>query len=334
MRVLVAAEAFESIAAQDVGSALAQAWAARGATVAVVPMAGAGDLAGPLAHLWDAGIELVATEVGPITVVAGDDEVLISAALPAKQGIDQRASSGALGRVVQGLGEQYPAAHLVLEVIGGAWHDGGRGWLEAWGGLEAARSRFDGRHLRLVVSAVQAGVPLTGLRGITSLDGRGDNGGPALDTTTLVRIDTGLAQWAQTLAVDPTVAGSGAVGGLGAAVASVGGTVTTAPALIAELTHLDDTLARSDLVVTGTEQLDFGSMGGEVLADLIERARRHLVPLISVSGRNHISPRELRSIGVEAAYSVLGETGQQAATQLTADDITEAAGPVAQTWSW
>lgn len=312
----------------------------------MVPMAAAGgDLAGAVSSLWGVDPDVVATELGPINVVASRDQLLISVALPPKRGVDPQARSVALGAVVADLVARFPAAHVMLEVVGGAWHDGGQGWMDAWGGVPAARDQWRGRRLSLVVTADQAGAALTGLRGITSLDGRGADGALALDTATLVRIDQGLAQWADQLAIDPTRPGAGAAGGLGAAVLSLGGAVLTGPALIAELTGLDHTMGRCDLVVTGSAQLDFGSMGGEVLADLIERAQRHLVPLISVSGRNHISPRELRSIGVEAAYSVLGETagrdapdgtttGDITTGDITTDDITRAATRVAQTWSW
>lgn len=345
MRVLVAAEAFGSLSGHQVGTALATAWVDRGATAAVVPMAAAGgDLIGALAYLWGTTPDVHATELGPISVAVGRDDLAISVALPAKQGVDTRASSRALGVVANDLISRTPATHVVLEVVGGAWHDGGRGWLDAFGGLRAAREQWRDRQLSLVTTAAQATVALTGLRGITSLDGRGADGALALDTATLVRIDQDLAEWAATLSIDPTAAGAGAVGGLGAAVASVGGRVLTGPALIAEVTDLDRTLRQCDLVVTGSEQLDFGSMGGEVLADLIERAQQHLVPLISVSGRNHISPRELRSIGVEAAYSVRDEGSAephgpsadrpQRRDEVTADEVTAAAALVAQTWSW
>lgn len=336
MKVLVAAAAFPPLSASRVGAALATAWAQRGAAVAVVPMAAAGaGLADVLAGLWRTEVEVVGTNLGPVSVVTGDSTALISVNLPAKQALDPAASSAYLGATVVELLTEITARHVALEVVGGEWHDGGRGFLDAFGGHREALEFWGERTLSLVVNASQARVELTGLRGMTSVEARDADGAMSLDMATLIHVDQTLADWAAVLGVDPSAPGSGAAGGVGAAVLSVAGQVVTGPQLIADLTDLETSLASCDLVVTGSSQLDFGSMGGEVLADLIERAQRHLVPLISVSGRNHISPRELRSIGVEAAYSVRDEADAgRELRAITTAEIRDAAQRVAHTWSW
>lgn len=336
MRVLVACDALSSLTSAQAGATLARAWAECGAQAAVVPIGSTGaGLDQALVDLWAAADEIVGTPTGPVRVVRTVGKLALSAVFAPVPGIDTDASSAVLGQVLAAevAAAAEPLDTVVLEVTGPPWHDGGAGFVEA---LEPAAHVLRDSRLVLAVARDETGVPLTGLRGITSRRGRGDDGAAALDAAELLRIDQTLADHAVSIGLTGNEPGSGAAGGLGAAVLALGGEVSSGPSLVTSLTGLDQSAARADLMVTGQTQLDFGTMGGDVLAELAELAARHLVPLVVVAGTNYISGRELRSIGVEAAYSVdpdLRRTGDGSAV-ISADELLSAARPVAATWSW
>jgi len=101
----------------------------------------------------------------------------------------------------------------------------------------------------------------------------------------------------------------------------LGGSVQTGAAFLAGLTDLGQTIARADLLALAVPRLDFGSMGGDVLTTVTALAGPAMCPVVVITGHNHISERELRTIGVEAAHSVNG-------------DLQQTARAVARTWSW
>lgn len=260
---------------------------------------------------------------------------------------------------------------LVVEVAAPTWQDGGLGMLVELGlvlsdhapradlsrdhvprddlprhdrtpgslDLAPVRSRLAGASLVLAAPVDGAAAPLVGLRGITSLAAHAH--GPFDPALMLARdqglVDLGAAAGAADLATAP---GSGAVGGLGWAVLALGGRVVTGPGLCRELAELDATVARADLVVTGGDRLDFGTMGGDVLTELRAVAEAALRPLVVVAGENFISSRELRSMGVEAAYPVRrpsledDDLTSAARGPITAGELTSVARGVAASWSW
>ena len=59
-----------------------------------------------------------------------------------------------------------------------------------------------------------------------------------------------------------------------------------------------------DLVVTGCSVFDFASRGGGVVAAMAEAAAAALAPCIVIAGEVLIGSREMRTMGIEAAYPV------------------------------
>ncbi|MEL4357365.1 MULTISPECIES: glycerate kinase [unclassified Luteococcus] len=310
MRVLCCTGAFANLTSAQTGAAMARAWAELGAQCAVVPI---GETGKGFAQAWtdltegrDAGLALLVT--------AGEGDPAGSQAV----GVQLAAA------VAHAAARAQPVPEIWLEVPDFDWADGGAGF---WRAIEAVRAELSGVPIHLVTTAAQAGLHLTGLRGITAAGMHASGAHPG----ELLAADQELVDWCAELG-DPslgTAPGAGAVGGLGAAVLALGGDVVTGPAECARLAGLAHTARRCDLVVTGYDELEFGTKGGDLLplvTDLAEQASR---PVVALARRNWISARELRTMGIEEGYSLARDGGG-----LDQQGITAAARPVARTWSW
>lgn len=261
-----------------------------------------------------------------VTVARAAGQVLIRPELP---DLGQRRwdeSSAVLANVVDGLTS--PDEHIVLELGQVPWRDGGRG------AAEAGDSWLE--RTTLVVNSRDAETQLTGLRGVVSTEGRAE----LMDADEMLRRDRELCEWAEELTGDDSsgqTPGAGAAGGLGMAVMARGGRVCTGPALLMEHARAAATMDAADLVVTGCTELNFGSMGGEVVTTVTQLAAGHMVPVIVVAGSVTASSRELRQTGIEDAQALFEGEVLDPEAQLVAVDpqwITACALPVARTWCW
>lgn len=341
-------DAWGSVPSASVGTALGRAWAARGARVAVVPLGavdvpptGAGDGVGTgFARAW-ADLhhgEAQVVRVGGFDVLTERDgsRLLVRPSLGAPDETRWETDSSVLAQVLdQVVGDGVD--HVVLELDEVPWRDGGRGFVSSW---RAGRAWPRGVRVDLATSADRARAALTGLRGVVSLEGRGQG----MDPARMLQLDQDLCDWAEEFTGDPRAGeqpGSGAAGGVGLTVLARGGVVTTGPGLLMADADVERTLAGADLVVTGCPELNFGTMGGEVVADVTAAAAEHGVPVLAVVGRNWISARELRQMGLEAAQPLLDEVGghdggpaEETPWQADPTWLTRAVEPVVRTWSW
>lgn len=354
MRVVIATDSFPAVSSSRAGSAMGEAFAERGAAVAVVPIGAAGrGFATAASDLLGAEAEVIGVDDTMFTLAGTPSVAVLSTPtehdLP--EGIDRTSTSTTLGRAVS-LVLPEVSEELVVEFGPTALHDGGAGLLAALGAtadrpldegvaalggvshvdLAPVRARLGAVRLTLVVHADEVSRHLVGLRGITSV--KGHAAGVVTDPADLLALDQALVDLAAACQASSTAttAGSGAAGGLGFAVLALGGRVLTGSEWCLERSGLDTTAKAADLVVTGGGQLDFGTMGGEVLARVTAVAGEALRPVVVVAGTNFISARELRSVGVEAAYSV--RPGRESVQTITAEEITEATRPVAASWTW
>jgi glycerate kinase len=88
-------------------------------------------------------------------------------------------------------------------------------------------------------------------------------------------------------------------------------------------------------VVTGCSVFDFAARGGGVVAAAAEAATAALAPCIVIAGEVVIGTREMRTMGIEAAYAVRDSaTGQPSAPDMTADQLVALARRVAKSWTW
>ncbi len=355
--MLICVEQMCGISSLDAGTAVARAFAERGAQCAVVPIGLPGSgAAAALADAIDAPLSpVVVTDGGSAEgAVAGDTALL---AVVASEASDRfAAGSGLVGTALDALLAAHPSVRdIYLDVTGGGWHDGGAGLLSALGAradvtldagvdglrgitaidLSPAVARLGGRRITLVAATEDAGSPLTGLRGITSrLGGRDD-----LPLERQLEIDQALQDLADACrrAGGPASGisrGGSSHGGLGFAVLTLGGRVQRGLDVCSGLTGLSASVAQADLVVTGCDELDFGHWDKTAVIEIAAEVGA-AVPVIAVARENHITARELRSQLIESAHSL---QVAPASDPLGADrarvmsQITEAASGIARSW--
>lgn len=372
MRVVVATGDIGPFTSSQAGAVIARAWVhrsghprhgleARPAELVVVPVGEAGsgfltalaDQLGTEVRLAATGGALTATvHAGPVIAVG---QVSVGAPEPAdgQVGIDQHGSSLPLGLAVRAALEASPGpapGSVILDLAGLRCHDGGAGLLAGLGatadvpltgGLDGLTkiSRIDLAPVRAllgdadlvgVVPADQCDRALLGLRGITSLLGRTDGFDPAV----LLAADATLERFARLVDADATgTTGVGAGGGTGYAVAALGGRLVGGTDYLGERVGLARSVRAADLVLTGCTVFDVATRGGGVVASIATLAGATLRPCVAVAGEVLIGTREMRTLGIEAAYPIHEDASAQTG-ELTIDDLAQVADRVARTWSW
>jgi glycerate 2-kinase len=237
------------------------------------------------------------------------------------------ASSGGVGELI-GAAVRMRAKRIVLGLGGVACTDGGAGLLTALGarlldesgaalppgGAALARlHRIDLSGLRdlsgtEVIAATDVDNPLLGERGAAAVYGP-QKGASAQDVTSL---EDGLRRWAdvaeQTLGrrvrAEP---GAGAAGGLGfAALAFLGATTRPGIELMLDLLSFAGHLRGARLVITGEGALDRQTLHGKAPVGVARAtaAAAPGVPVVAVAGSCSLTPDQLHSAGISAAYAL------------------------------
>ncbi|HEX5542729.1 MAG TPA: glycerate kinase [Micromonospora sp.] len=251
--------------------------------------------------------------------------------------------------------------HIVIGLGGSGTNDGGAGLLASLGAapLDAAGYvlPYGGAALcdvaalsgspRLrdaaLVAATDVDNPLTGLHGASSVFGP-QKGASRSD---VLLLDAALERFAAVLqktlpSCPPGLAalpGSGAAGGLGAAILALGGRHESGIGLVSRLVGLDTALDEADLVITGEGSFDHQSLRGKVVGGVAAAARDRGLPCVVLAGRVAVGRREEAEVGVTASYSLVdhfgGEEkggGQEAMTRPT-EGLRELGARLARQWS-
>ena len=225
------------------------------------------------------------------------------------------------------------ARRIVVGLGGSGSTDGGRGMVEALGGLAAARDLLAGVEL---IAASDVEHPLLGPRGAAAVFGPQKGADPA----TVEALEERLTAWARHLDVTAGRSvrdepGAGAAGGLGAALLALGARRESGAAIIAEHTGLADDLAAADLVITGEGRFDDQSLHGKVVSALAAGAGRRGVPVLVLAGQVTLSEQERAAAGIAAAYSIADHAGSVRRAIDEADEqLTSLAAEVAAAWTW
>ena len=193
--------------------------------------------------------------------------------------------------------------------------------------LAPARERLAGVTL---VAASDVDSPLTGLFGATKTFG--PQKGVAEERIALV--DGLLEQLA--VATDRRLSlekGAGAAGGLGFALMLLGGTREPGIDLVTAAVDLPARARAADVVVTGEGAFDFSSRSGKVPYGVAQVAAEALRPCVALAGQVLVGSREMRALGVEAAYSLVELVGEERALGDPAAALADLAERVARTWS-
>ena len=362
MRVVIAPDKFAgTLTAVEAAAAIAEGWRRRvpDAELVSVPMSDGGPGFVDVLHAALGG-ELEPVVVPdpygvpvPATILRVAETAYVEAAqvvglhlTPADERAPRRASSGGVGELLAAAVDG-GATRIVLGAGGTATNDGGAGLLAALGAtatgavldsgpdglagisgldLGAARARLAGVEL---VLASDVDNPLLGLFGATKTYGPQKG----LDEDELIVVDgllTALADLAgRKLAAEK---GAGSAGGIGYAVLLLGGTRTPGVDTVADAVGLAHRVAGADLVVTGEGAFDFSSRSGKVPYGVAQIAVEQLVPCIALAGQVLVGSREMRALGVEAAYAVVDRVGEERAFAAPAEALAELAERVARTW--
>ena len=347
MRVLVATDRIGALTSAQAGAVLAGAWPAESASVIPIGEAGNG-FSQAYADQRGLPLEVAAGPDGVVALARSEDLLLVALELPGvvTGPIPYEASTELLGHTLQAALTESSAATVVVDLSGLDAHDGGAGFLGALGAVADAplhlgvsalsgvstldlapcRALLAGRELIGVVPSAEVSLPLLGLRGITARRGRAAGDDPAR----LVATDATLERLARL--AGPEFAnwpGTGACGGLGFAVLALGGRLTTGPALAFQTSPAPPV----DLVVTGCDRFDFASRGGGVVAAVAERAAQLLAPCIAIAGEVYVGAREMRTMGIEAAYAVREAAGTPPAL-VSEPELAATVQRVARSWQW
>jgi glycerate kinase len=260
-------------------------------------------------------------------------------------------TSRPIGEAIAALVGQEAPAQLVVDLAGLWVHDAGAGLLAALGAvgdrpldegvdglvglsqldLAQARVRVGETQLVGVVPAAERDQLLLGLRGITARAGRE----AGVESELMLRTDAALEAFARLAAgSQATVRGAGACGGLGLAVLALGGRLSTGPALALSSSAGRAALRGLDLMVTGCSAFDFATRGGGVVSAMAEAASDSLSPCIVIAGEVLIGSREMRAMGIEAAYPVRESTLDEPRGDVSEEELAATASRVARSWSW
>lgn len=360
MRVLVAPDKFAgTLTAVEAAEAVAAGWRRRapGDELDLAPMSDGGPGFVDVLHAALGGDLHVVTVAGPLgtptpaTVLLVGDTAYVESAqacglhLTAAQHPEQATTVG-VGQLVGAAVDA--GAHTVVVGLGGSGtNDGGAGLLAALGAtgdarldagplrlgdltsvdLAPARERLSGVEL-VVASDVDS--PLTGLFGATKAFGPQKG----LAEERLPLVDGLLEQLA--VATDRRLSlekGAGAAGGLGFGLMLLGASRRPGIGLVAGAVRLAERARAADLVVTGEGAFDFSSRSGKVPYGVAEVAAEALRPCVALAGQVLVGSREMRALGVEAAYSLVELVGEERAFGDPAGALADLAERVARTWS-
>jgi glycerate kinase len=360
MRVLIAPDKFAgTMTAVGAARAIAQGWArqAPGDELDLAPMADGGPgfldvlnaaLGGDLSAVIVRGPH---GEPVPGAVLYKGKRAWVESAQAC--GLVLTGGQGAESATTWGVGElighaiEAGATDVVVGLGGSGTNDGGAGLLGALGAtgdrpldqgaagldgittvdLAPARERLAGVSL---VSASDVDSPLTGLFGATKTFGQQKG----ISEERLPAVDAVLEQLAA--ATDRRTAlerGAGAAGGLGFGLLLLGASRRPGFDVVAEAVDLAARARACDLVLTGEGAFDFSSSSGKVPYGVASVAAAALRPCVALAGRVLVGAREMRTMGIESAHSLVDLVGEERALADPAGSLADLAARVARSWS-
>lgn len=216
-----------------------------------------------------------------------------------------RTTTYGIGQCIQFVLDQ-GLRNIVIGLGGSATNDGGMGMLSALGAqffsednekpgmfgydlLKIARvdlSRLDERlrHTRILIAS-DVRNPLCGQQGASHV--YGPQKGATRDQ--VLQLDRALDRYSNLLEKQTGIQakhtpGAGAAGGLGFALLSLGAKIKSGAELIASYSHLEETVAGADLVLTGEGQSDRQTFYGKAPGYVAQLCKKYGVPSILLSG--------------------------------------------------
>ena len=220
------------------------------------------------------------------------------------------------------------ARRFVIGLGGSATNDGGAGMLQALGvrlldadGLDLPRGgaalarlqRIDASGLDPRIAQCRIDVacdvtnPLLGPRGASAVFGPQKGATPAM----VAELDACLQRLAERLRDDlgqdvAEVPGTGAAGGMGAALLAVlGAQLRPGSEVVADALGLDAAVREADLVITGEGRTDGQTVHGKAPIGVARVAARHGVPVVGLSGALTPDSSAVHAHGIAAVFSAV-----------------------------
>lgn len=218
--------------------------------------------------------------------------------------------------------------HCIIGIGGSATNDGGAGMAQALGaklldaqgesigfggGALDALKRVDVSELDQRIKRCRFEVacdvtnPLTGKLGASAVFGPQKGATPAM----IVQLDNALKQYAEvirhSLDIDvDQVPGSGAAGGMGAALlAFCGAELRQGIEIVTEALGLDELVRDASLVITGEGRIDSQTVHGKVPIGVARVAKRYNKPVVGIAGSLTADVGVVHEHGLDAVFSVL-----------------------------
>lgn len=152
--------------------------------------------------------------------------------------------------------------------------------------------------------------PLFGPTGAAFIYGKQKGGNPEM----LEALNIGLQYFANQINSElADTPGAGAAGGLGyGALVFLNASLKSGIDSVMEYSNFEYYLKDADLVITGEGKIDHQTLHGKLIAGICKRARQYKVPVIALSGSMKIEPEETKTLGLQAAFSILNAPMQLA----------------------
>jgi len=358
MRVLVAPDKFAgTLTASEAAEAIVEGWTRQAPQdeVDAVPMADGGPGFLDVLHVSLGGRMLPVSVRGPFeaevpaaVLLVGSTAYLESAQACGLHLTERRnpelATTYGVGELLLAAREA-GATQIVVGLGGSGTNDGGAGMLAALGAtadrpLDQGPVGLEGVSRVELPSGVLEGIelvaasdvdnPLTGIFGATRIFG----GQKGFDDAEISRWDAVLESFGA--ATDRFIAsgkGAGAAGGLGFGLLLLGAERQPGVQVVADAVRLGERAAAADLVITGEGSFDPQSSGGKAPAGVAAIAGQAARPCIVLAGQVAVGTREMRTLGVDAAYSLLDTVGEERALEEPGAALADLAARVARTWS-
>jgi glycerate kinase len=349
MKIVIAPDSFkESLTAPEVAAAIEAGFREifPEAEYVKLPMAdgGEGTVAALIAATGGRLCEAVVTDPlgGRITArygLSGDGTTaIIETAAASGLALVPTARRNPLVTTSRGSGELIKAAlgsgarHLVIGIGGSATNDGGAGMLQALGvqlldsdgreigpggGSLAGLARIDvtGLDPRLAECRIEVACdvtnPLTGPDGASAVYGPQKGATPEMVAT----LDDNLRRFAACIRGElgievETVPGSGAAGGMGAALqAFLGAQLRPGINIVMEAAGLDAAVRDADLVITGEGRIDSQTVQGKAPIGVARVAKRYGRPVIAIAVSVAVDAGVVHEHGIDAVFSALCRVG-------------------------
>ncbi|MGR4051544.1 glycerate 2-kinase [Kosakonia cowanii] len=224
------------------------------------------------------------------------------------------------------------ARHIIIGIGGSATNDGGAGMVQALGArlmdgngkeighgggslmslnhidLSGLEPRLQGCTIRVACDVTN---PLTGESGASRIFGPQKGATEAM----IVELDRSLEHFAAVIKKDlhidvQRVPGSGAAGGMGAALmAFLGAELRSGIEIVTQALNLEEHIHDCTLVVTGEGRIDSQSIHGKVPVGVAQVAKRYHKPVIGIAGSLTSDVGVVHQYGIDAVFSVLTTIG-------------------------